>query len=348
MKTKKYKGKVIRYLPKQKLVEICTPEGETVLFHKNEILRPNPYLGEMSWEELIIAKGNASFWALDVPIYPNGIQKPILDYNKTEYWSAQQVFLPAEAAEHFSFSGEAARSTFKNVAAKIMPQLDDIDAGIRSAITMGRYDLAYGIARLTYSGIAHNMKAEDIQFKGSPGSYGLLLRMHHNKKMNRIVQVPGFAGSVIYTWWALHGGWHHKGTLWEPFDMRKALSSTSNPFLVAGKMPYRYADLHVLNEKTGSLVTRSAGMRLEHIGPINKYYTVDGVVYVKNGPSYVPMGLAHPDLPPITPSASKHRAWDEEWIKEETEKLHLPLKMKNYFIGLARKNALRIENDLEQ
>lgn len=345
MKTKLYKGKVKRHLPKQNLVEIESPEGETLLFHKNEILPPNPYLGEMTWEELIISKGMAKFWALEVPVYPEGIDAPQLDYNKLEYWAAQQATLPAPASEHFTFSGEAARSSFKNVKAKLMPQLDDIDAGIRAAIAMDRYDLAYGIARLTYSGIAHNMPAANVQFRGTPGAFGLILVLHHTPKMSRIVHVPGFAASVIYTWWALHGGWHHKANLWEPFDMRMMLSSTKNPFLVAGCQPYRYADLHAMHEKSGTLVLKSHGMKLEHIGPMNKYYTLDDVVYVKNGPSYVPMGLAHPSLPRVNyPGVQKRRAWDEEWIREETEKLKLPKKTANYFVGLARKNQERIDN----
>lgn len=337
MNTRKYTGKIVKVYPKKQVIELELDNGRCIAVHKNEILRPNPYLNEMSWENLLQRK-YATFWALEVPEYERGVKTFEIQEDKLEYWYSRPVEIEADGIS--SIAGQAARSTHAKIKARYPVSIEDFDRVLQVCIAIGRYDLAYTLAKQLYTGAATQLRSEQIQFRKYPGPKGVLIQKPTRGKLYQIFQVPdGLASEVIYTWWALHGGWHHHGELWEAMDYNRVMASSNNPWLIAGVPYYTMEELRSINKDSGARIIAPTGLRKEHLGT-NKYGVFDNVVYVKDGPSMHPLGFAHPELD--APEYTRRQAWDLKWCEQEMEKLKLNDWTRKFFRKKHEANLARI------
>lgn len=340
--TRKYEGKVVKVYPKKQVIEIELANGRRTIIHKNELLRPNPHVNEMKWEDLL-QRTYVSFWALEVPEYEKGVRVFKVQEDKLDYWYSQPVQIEADGVG--SIAGRAARSTHAKVKARYPVSIEDFDRVLHVCISMGRYDLAFTLAKQLYTGVTTALKSEYIYFRKYPGPKGVLIQKPTRGRLHHLFQIPnGLASEVIYTWWALHGGWHHRGDMWESMDYNKVMQSSGNPWLIAGVPYYTMQELRQINRGSGARIIAPTGLRKEHLGT-NGYGVLDNVVYVKDGPSMHPLGFAHPEL--IAPEYKRRMAWDSKWCEREMEKLKLNDWTRRFFRKKQESNLARITTNAE-
>jgi len=299
----------------------------------------------MAWETMLIRK-YVEFWGMLVEPLNATFRGPVL-VDKLEYWKAETSALSVPGMD--SYKGVAARSNYASIKARNPPTIDGFEQVLRACLQMGRYDVAYSLAKQMYTGVTTKLTSDCVKFRKYPGPAGVILDFPGNKqKYRRTCIVPGLAGEIIYTWWALHGGWHYKGLLYEPMDINYIMRSTSNPFTVAGVEYITLAELRSINRNAGSVLLPTGGITNEHLG-YNKYWQVEDVVYVKDGAQAIPLGFAHKNLSPIPTSDFKltKRAWGAKWVAGECAKLGLTSRISSLFAKYAREIDQRLRDNLK-
>lgn len=335
--SEKVAGKVLKR--DKRMVLLQKPNGETHWYYKGAVLS--------DWKDLRIGS-EVEIWVIDVvKNKPRKLKGLIHKVNLAEAdFTVKEI--PYVDLEEFFESKDGKKHKIDKLVRKrlpvTVPRIPDIDRMLTECIKQGRYDVAFYAAIHVYTGGTKSLMPENVFFGYLPGASKVYVRVRGNRHLSTEYHIPGLAGEIVYTWWALHGGWHGRSYLTKPFDYKTFMTKVNNPWIAAGLEYFEPSEMTKFAQECGTNSIWSNGLTAESLGK-QRYYVYDRVVYFREGKIYKQAGLAHPELPDteeIPKQLVRWRPFNQNWIDKTGKKLCLVPWLQNMLINQAAKIEERL------
>jgi len=209
-------------------------------YNWRHILDPCPFAGNDTYWRDALPGAIVRFWVADVvgdgylPLPP-----------KNEWEPAHVILGPDLARGSFNpLSTGLATKINERSGIPAVPSIDSIDGALRILMERGRIDLAAILVMRLYGNHTSASRTTHIQFAGFPGeSLVILAPFRKRATYRRAIMLPPFPSRIMFYWWGIHGGWHYKGDMYEPYDFNRAMEAADSPWAVAGSPIIRESEM---------------------------------------------------------------------------------------------------------